>query len=273
MGEVVWLARYPVKSMLGERLQAVDITESGVDGDRRYALIDSETGKVASAKDPRRWGGLLTLSARQQPDGAVRITLPDGRQILTGDPAADATLSTVVGRTVRLSDVRPDEAQLDRLTPEGEPGAGQLTQSRVAAGSPGSSFVDFAPLHLMTTNALATLAAAHPNRTLDVRRFRPNLVIRIFDDSPLPENSWTTVSIGESLRLRVIVPTPRCVMPTLAHGRLPADPDVLRAVARRNRLNVLDLGRLSCAGVYACASVSGRVRVGDIVHIGDARSA
>jgi MOSC domain-containing protein len=266
VGEVVWLARYPVKSMLGERLQAVDITESGVDGDRRYALIDSETGKVASAKDPRRWDGLLAMSAQQQPDGATRITLPDGRQVLAGDPATDTLLSTVVNRAVRLSDVRPDGAQLDRLTAEGEPGAGQLTQSRVAAGTPGSSFVDFAPLHLMTTNALATLAAAHPKRALDVRRFRPNLVIRMSDASPLPENDWSTISIGPSLRLRVIVPTPRCVMPTLAHGELPADPDVLRAVARRNRLEVLDLGRLSCAGVYARVTAPGRVHVGDIVQ-------
>ena len=57
-GRVVSLWRYPVKSMLGEQLNSSYVTEHGLLGDRAYALIDQKTGKVASAKNPRKWGKL-----------------------------------------------------------------------------------------------------------------------------------------------------------------------------------------------------------------------
>ena len=55
VGRVVGICRYPVKSMMAEELNATVVTERGVLGDRAFALIDMETGKVASAKNPRRW--------------------------------------------------------------------------------------------------------------------------------------------------------------------------------------------------------------------------
>ncbi|MDQ3868508.1 MAG: MOSC domain-containing protein, partial [Thermoproteota archaeon] len=57
-GTVVSLWRYPVKSILGEELNSSYITEHGLLGDRAYAVLDQETGKVASAKNPRKWGKL-----------------------------------------------------------------------------------------------------------------------------------------------------------------------------------------------------------------------
>ncbi len=74
MGEVVWLGRYPVKSLRGEELEEAQLDASGVAGDRRYALIDTETGLVASAKNPRRWRTLLSLAARHRPDGQIVVT-------------------------------------------------------------------------------------------------------------------------------------------------------------------------------------------------------
>jgi uncharacterized protein YcbX len=59
VGRVVGLHRYPVKSMGGESLDAVEVTPTGLLGDRAYALIDRETGRVVSAKRPRRWAGIL----------------------------------------------------------------------------------------------------------------------------------------------------------------------------------------------------------------------
>jgi uncharacterized protein YcbX len=55
IGTVVSIWQYPVKSMLGEELDSSYVTERGLMGDRAYALIDKETGKVASAKSPRKW--------------------------------------------------------------------------------------------------------------------------------------------------------------------------------------------------------------------------
>ncbi len=85
VGSVVSIWRYPVKSMMGEDLNAVDVTERGLLGDRAYALVDSSDGKVASAKNPRKWPNLFDFRAAlaETPTTGgkippVRITLPDG---------------------------------------------------------------------------------------------------------------------------------------------------------------------------------------------------
>src|ERR671939_1160950 len=84
-GSVVALWRYPVKSMMGEELNAAEVTERGLLGDRAYALVDSADGKVASAKNPRKWPQLFDFRAAfvdiPRPGAEVppvRITLPDG---------------------------------------------------------------------------------------------------------------------------------------------------------------------------------------------------
>src|SRR6266542_1720750 len=85
LGSVVSLWRYPVKSMMGEELNATEITSGGLLGDRAYALVDSANGKVASAKNPRKWPQLFDFRAAlvdaPTPGGKlppIRITLPDG---------------------------------------------------------------------------------------------------------------------------------------------------------------------------------------------------
>src|SRR5213596_2247746 len=89
-GSVVALWRYPVKSMLGEELNATEVSERGLLGDRGYALVDAETGKVASAKNPRRWPNLFDFRAayvenprRGSALPAVRITFPGGEAVTT----------------------------------------------------------------------------------------------------------------------------------------------------------------------------------------------
>src|SRR5215470_13184624 len=58
-GSVAALWRYPVKSMRGEELDSSEVTDRGLLGDRAYALVDLETGKVVSAKNPRKWPNML----------------------------------------------------------------------------------------------------------------------------------------------------------------------------------------------------------------------
>src|SRR5256885_13461778 len=88
VGSVVWLWRYPVKSMLGEELNATAVTERGLLGDRAYAVVDRADGKVATAKNPRTWPRLFDFRATflEPPRAAlavppVRITLPDGTTV------------------------------------------------------------------------------------------------------------------------------------------------------------------------------------------------
>jgi uncharacterized protein YcbX len=270
MGEVVWLGRYPVKSMCGEDLDEAHLDASGIKGDRRYALIDQETGLVASAKNPRRWRALLTMAARHRPDGRVVVTCPDGTVIDADAPTADASLSRVAGRPVRLTGTLPDGANMERLTPPTEPGSGAMTRSSLAAGTPGDTFVDFAAVHVITTATLDALARQHPGGRMDRRRFRPNIVVRMDDPVPFVENSWQgqTMTVAAHAEIRIVTPTPRCAVPTLAQGSdLPDDPAVLRTAARLNRVPVFDLGRLTCVGAYGAVQREGPLRVGDRITI------
>ena len=110
-GRVAVLRRYPVKSMLGEQCTALELSPLGVAGDRRYAFIDDETGRVATAKNPRLWRRLLQCSATTGPEGVV-IALPDGRAVPVG--AADAPVSHLVGRSVHVADERAAGAVVER---------------------------------------------------------------------------------------------------------------------------------------------------------------
>lgn len=270
MGEVLWLGRYPVKSMLGEELVVAALTDSGLAGDRRYALIDELTGLVASAKNPRKWRGLLRMTARHAADGRLEFVLADGRVIRDGDPILDAVLSRAVGRPVRLARTRADGAALERMTPSTEPTPGALTRSALAAGTPGDNFVDFAAVHVVTTATLDALGREHPRGAVDARRFRPDIVLWMLDPVPFVENTWPgrTLSLAGGAKLRVVAPTPRCVVPTLAQGNdLGDDADVLRTAARVNRTPVLDLGPMTCVGAYGAVGQGGRLRIGDRITI------
>src|SRR5919202_626897 len=100
LGSVVALWRYPIKSMMGEELNASEVTQRGLLGDRAYALVDSADGKVASAKNPRKWPQLFDFRAAfvdtPRPGAKlppVRITLPDGTQITSEQSDVDQVLS------------------------------------------------------------------------------------------------------------------------------------------------------------------------------------
>ena len=103
LGTVARLRRYPVKSMLGEDVAASDVTFTGLTGDRRLAVRSRTTGKIASAKFPRLWRDLLTLSATADEgtaNDAVRITLPEGKTVWSNDTDIDAVLSDLLGEPV-----------------------------------------------------------------------------------------------------------------------------------------------------------------------------
>jgi uncharacterized protein YcbX len=273
LGRLRELWRYPVKSMRGEPLLLAQVSERGLAYDRGYALLDLETGKIASAKRPRMWGRLLQCRARVvSAQGAVSIVLPDERELLASQDNIDAQLSALTGRSVRLVRTPPPAPEIERYWPniDGLLLRDTVTSGRIGQGAPDGTFFDYAPLHLMTTATLARLQSLYPRGQVDPRRFRPNLVIETpVDMRGFVENDWVgrTLAIGAEVRLRVTNPSPRCVVPTLPQGELMEDIGILRAVAEHNRPAVpaLDDKRLPCLGVYASVERGGVIRAGDTV--------
>jgi uncharacterized protein YcbX len=225
---VTELWRYPVKSLLGERLQEARIEERGVVGDRLYAVTDRH-GKIGSGKTTRRFrrlDGLFELRARNGGERSL-VTLPDGREFAAGEPELDAFLSERYGRKLRV------------LREGGIP------------------HHDAAPLHLLTTSSLRWLETNLPASRIDVRRFRPNVLLDVAG-AALVEDAWVgrRFALGSAV-VRVVERTERCVMTTNAQSELPKDPAVLRTVTELNDV---------CLGIYASVETEGLVRVGDALR-------
>lgn len=273
VGALQQLFRYPVKSMAGEPLtEARVLAEHGLQGDRAYAVLDGETGRVASAKHPRAWGSLLEYTARfiapptDRRHAPVSITAPDGTAWRSDRDDIDARLSAALGRPVRLVDAPPPNASRDDVEPE----TGTRRAQLLAAGAAPDTFFDFAPIHLVTTATLAHLHALEPASRFAVARFRPNLVIDTGPARGFVETDWLgrIVAIGEQVRLCITFPCPRCVMTTLPQRELPADPAVLRAAMAHNPQWFALLGkRMPVVGAYATIVAGGTIRPGDRVRL------
>jgi uncharacterized protein len=266
IGSVVSLWRYPVKSMIGEELPASDVTERGLLGDRAYALVDVETGKVVSAKNPRRWANLFDFRAAlvnppQSPESipAARITFPDGTMATTDHADAEACLSTKLGRPVRLASSVPEGPRIEGYWPDYEwlSSPDQVFEVKLPPGT----FFDSAVVHIVTMATLDRLRSISPQSRFDVARFRPNIVIQTTEEyDGFVENDWVgrSLAIGSDLRLAISNSCPRCVMTTLPQGELPKDPNVLRTIVQHNDGNV---------GVLATVTKGGRVARGDTVTL------
>jgi uncharacterized protein YcbX len=267
-GTVVGLWRYPVKSMMGEELNATEVTERGVVGDRHFAVVDPATGKVAGAKNPRKWGNFFDFrAAYSEPPRrgarmpAVRMTLPGGGAVMSDQPDLPKLLSGALGREAELAEARGDgeSSRAEEYWPD-MPGLDHrdtVTEWELPAGT----FFDLATVHLLTTATIDHLRELYPRGRFEVRRFRPNIVVSTGPDAHgFVENDWIerTVAIGDEVRLRVTGGCPRCVMITLPQGDLPRDPGILRAAAQHNQANV---------GVYAEVLAGGTIRRGDPVTL------
>ena len=254
-----------MKSMMGEELNASYVTERGLVGDRAYAVVDQITGKVASAKNPRKWGKLFDFRASfvdspitDEKTPTVRITLPDGRLIMSsGQAETDSLLSQALGAKVSLMTAALEKPGYEEYWPdiEGLANREKVTEEQM----PPRTFFDLATIHALTTATIDRLRELYPGGRFEVRRFRPNIVIEPSHAvKDFLENGWIgrTLHIGEELRLRITSPCTRCVMTTLAQGDLPRDLGILRAAARHNQVNV---------GVYALVESGGNIKRGDPV--------
>ncbi len=289
------LFRYPVKSMLGESLTRAVLDERGIVGDRAYAVLDVESGIVASAKVPKRWAKLLEFSAafagEPVPGEAappVIITFPDGSTRRSDDDGIDQALTDVLGREVKLITTPPDGVAFEELwvdiegveraelgpehiieatTKRQEDTGEAISHFDVAAFAPPGRFYDLAALHVITQSTLDHLRELAPDSDFDARRYRPNVVLD-GTDTGFVENDWPgrEMTLGTDVRVAYTFQTMRCVMTTMAQGDLPDDRNILRTVAKNNRIHIDKpevAGLWACAGVYADVPAGGEVAVGD----------
>ncbi len=242
--------RYPVKSLQGATADRLVVDPSGVVGDRSHAVIDPARGHLLSAK---RVSALLDGFATDE-----RITFPDGQVLRFDDPAIDEVLSAWLGRTVHLAE--EEEAGERSYEMTFDPPNDDAEYYEIPA--PAGTFLDLAPLHVITTATLAGCAAARPDLDWDVRRFRPNLVLDV-DIEPFGEQAWVgrQVAIGDVV-LTVDSPTVRCAMPLRAQpGGLDREPALFQAMSDLNEAFPNHLG------LYCSVTEPGTVAVGDPVSL------
>jgi len=265
--EVSGLWRYPVKSMVGEAVDVVDLDADGVVGDRRWAVRDLETGRLASAKKPCPFGGLLHWSARTVEGGTVEVMAPDGQAWTAGDPGLDAALCEAFGRPVAL--VGAEEGRSESYDAEWEriPGALSSVQAEVPMGmlSSSNALVDASAVHLVTAEAMDHLAEL-VGEVVALERFRPTALLRSVDGDGLPgfaDLDWGEVGAtlgGASLQMAGAMP--RCVMTTLSQRGLEQAREGLQALSAHARRDT-PIGNMPCIGTMAEVTGPGTVRLGD----------
>ena len=219
--------RYPVKSLLGEDLDVLDVDERGVVGDRLWS-VRTAADKIGSGKSTRRFEavvGLLDFRATAQ-DGTVVVTAPDGDAYAIDDAVLPERLSSRIGQPLRL------------------------------ARETDVSHYDDGPVSLLGLASVRALTAAR-SQFVDAARFRANVVLDT--GAAFTEDAWMgcRVSVGTAV-LQVFMPSPRCVMINMASADLPAQPGNLAALAELHD---------SCLGVIARVVQPGQIGVGDVVHV------
>jgi uncharacterized protein YcbX len=266
-GTVASVWRYPVKSMMGEELNSSDITDRGVLGDRSLALVDTETGKVVSAKNPKKWSTMFDFRAAftappelGNPLPPVRVTLPDGESVTSDDAGFAERMSTALNRPVTLATAAPSQPSLEEYWPD----MAELDYQETVTDEtmPAGTFFDLATIHVLTTATINQLRELYPAGRFEARRFRPNVIVRSEDDDAgFAESNWVgqKLRVGDDVVLEITDHCPRCVMTTLPQGDLPKDSGILRTAARHNDVHV---------GVYAEVRQAGTVRRGDTAALG-----
>ena len=231
IGYVEAIFRYPVKSMGGERLEAANLGWHGLEGDRRLAFrrLDDRGGIpwLTASKLP----DLLLFAPQRRQDGAqgdlpTHIRTPNGEEM----PIFGEDLATEVGRRYG------SPVQMMHLK---------------------NGIFDDATISVIASDTVHEIGRLS-GRSLDVRRFRPNVVVRLLRSLPFQEDEWvgSVLSFGEGDDAPAITATMRdlrCSMVNLDPDSASLAPEVMKAIVRANQNN---------AGVYGAVTRVGRVAVG-----------
>jgi uncharacterized protein YcbX len=238
----LWL--YPVQSMRGQKMEALDFAPDGLRMDRWFGIRDVETGgMVGSSMAKRAWLPLITwdavlLTPVDAAEPKVEIRFPDGSQIVSDNAAVDRLLSDRLGRAVEL---------------RGRFGIKAERRYRMAS------------CHLLTSATLKRLGESHPEGDFAAERFRPNMVLDCGDEVGFIEQPWLgrLIQASSGAVLEGTEDCKRCALTTRAQGILPTDPKILHTVMLENNTS---------AGIYAKVARPGRVVLQDAVTIEQART-
>lgn len=236
IGHVEAIFRYRVKSMRGERLDAVELGWHGLMGDRRLAFrrVDDRSGIpwLTAGKLPE----LVLFAPERRENGspgdlATHVRTPEGEDLPVFDPVLAAEVARRYGSPVQMMQLKQgifDEASISLIASD-------------------------------TVREIARLAG----RSLDVRRFRPNVVVRLLRPVPFQEEEWLggVISFGEgddAPAVTVTMRDERCSMVNLDPDSAGPAPEVLKAIVRANR---------NCAGIYGAVTRIGRLAVGQTLFL------
>ena len=240
IGHVEAIFRYPVKSMAGESLEVGNLGWHGLDGDRRLAFrrIDNRSGMpwLTASTLP----DLLRFTPKRHDDGGngnlpTHIHTPDGEEMAVFGEDLAAEVGRRFGAPVEMMQLRNgifDEASISVIA-------------------------------LDTVHEIGRLVG----RSLDVRRFRPNVLVRLLRPLPFREDEWLggVLSFGEGEDAPAVTVTMRdlrCSMVNLDPDSASPAPEVMKAIVRVNQNN---------AGIYGAVTRIGRLAVGQTIRFRAAR--
>lgn len=234
IGHIEAIYRYPVKSMGGERLEVANLGWHGIDGDRRMALrrVDDRSGFpwLSASQLP----DLIQFRPQRRPDAPeeelpTHVRTPDGEEMPVFSDDLAMEVARRYGAPVQMMQLRHgifDDASI----------------SVIASG---------------TVNEIGRLAGL----SLDVRRFRPNVVVRPLRPVPFQEDEWVggVLTFGEAVDAPAISVTQRdvrCSMVNIDPDSAKLAPEVLKAVVRAHQ---------NTAGIYGTVTHVGRLAVGQTI--------
>jgi uncharacterized protein YcbX len=248
---IAQLWRYPVKSLLGERLSRLEFAADGVDGDRAWGILDRSDGRILTARrEPR----LLFATARLGTGDVPLISLPDGRLLEGPGPSTDDALSAWLGKPVTLVSAAESDAARAEYFADATDDSSQAIEWTMPKGR----FVDAYPVLVLSTAGLGAGVAGHADGAWDVRRFRPNILVALDGEGWL-EDAWAdrTLHIGTA----ELVPRRRCIRCTMVNRAQPGlDRDV-------NIYKTLSRTHGGEAGMWTEVARPGAVSVGDVVGV------
>ncbi len=274
IGKVESIFRYPIKSIGGERLFNSKIDKNGVEGDRIYAFKDCETGFIVSCKHPRKWKEIIQLSATLNQDNSVIVRDLKNEELSSKDEI-ESKIYELTSRTVELISVRDNlgrqirEADRSNIEKLGT----KINQEPLSIASKENHFFDFAPLHIITTASLNHIGTFYKEGDFKAERFRPNLIIKTSETNNFLENEWIgkEVKIGNGLEVKIIEPTPRCVLITLKQGKLEEDIEILKTIVQKGSAKSYTYfpGKMlkGTLGVYGIIIKEGTVKIGDSIQL------
>jgi uncharacterized protein YcbX len=274
---VLNIYRYPVKSMMGESMSEVNIGETGIPGDRSWAVRDEKRGGIRGGKKIPQ---LMMLAAQSGPTAPL-ITAPDGDSASASSEHINEWLSGKLNHPVTLWPLLPAD-QLDHYR-RGAPDTEDLGQElRAVFGrlpdeplpdltgfeellefeSPPGTYFDAFPISIMSLQSLNIMNQLAGESRFDVRRFRPNLLVDMPDnDQSFPEQALLgkTLSVG-SAQLKIEMTCPRCSMTTHGFDDLPRDTEIMRKLVNHCDGNL---------GIYASVQTPGQISIEDHIEISE----